>query len=592
MYKKIVALTLLVASSMAFADKVPFKAEAKRVKQENIQIDKKYDDMICPEDDNPIQDVLEDIHFESDYDKSSYFSHLKSYSARNNLGSCGFVSLIQALSYYDTFYNDNIIPEQYDRNPGNYNSFEDAKLVSPGVLRNYYYGSTRAGYYTYCHSNMDEDLESKLTVIHNQNYNTDFENEDFLYSIGGWDYQELLDNFYQEFNSNITVNVVSNLSGTNEFFEQRIKTIIDSGHPAVVHIKKMEGGTQHAYHSVVAYEYDEDGIWANFGWESDSDNHQLLLGGTNGYNTISQVFYLDFTSNPEVHSNNYIVRNVGWCGCNISNDIVIERGTHSAEMGPILYWRKDATDANQWFRLDVFAGDSPYPILYWQTESNKLTIGTYNWDWILSQSANTPRYLRFELQSFMEYSLEVVCVKYLLKPNAIELTEVSMTPRDFGFEQAYYSNVRMKSHSVNGVNFTTERKRCGFIQGEKINLSARKKDEGSAYLEFYFENAYVEHISIDVSLWSDQEMINASNATILLQYENNYAVATTLCDLFNDVTLSTDRNNQNHLEFDLPIGVRTIGIYSTAEAVGTKNKGRVAIGDITFQTVPDTIYNY
>ena len=84
-------------------------------------------------------------------------------------------------------------------------------------------------------------------------------------------------------------------------------------------------------------------------------------------------------------------------------------------------------------------------------------------------------------------------------------------------------------------------------------------------------------------------MINALNSTILIKYVDDYGVTRTLCDLFRDVTLSTDRTQQNHLELDLPLGVRTFGIYSTAEAVGTKNKGRVSIGNVTLQTYPDTL---
>lgn len=592
MYKNFIVLMFLATVSISLSNNTNCSGKKDKTSQPIIQKCISHRERECPRDAEQDNTILEDIDFESDYGRESYFANLLDYSAYNAMGSCGFVSMIQAMSYYDTFYNDSVIPEQYDRSETGTNTFAEAKMISPGVKRDVYDYYTWGSYYNYCHSNMNEDLQCKLTVIQNELLGTDNAGH-FEPSIGGWDYQEVLNRFYQEFNSDINVTVVSNEENeTNEFFEQRIKDIIDSGHPAVVHIKKMEGEIERSYHSIVAYEYNEDGIWANFGSDSNSNNHQLLIGGTNGYNKISQVYYLDYSNNPEVHSNNYIVRNVGWCGCNLANDMVIERNTLSVEEGPIFYWRKDATDENQWFRLDVFAGDSPYPILYWQTEHNKITIGLDDWNWIIGQSASTPRYLRFRLQSFVEYTLVTTCVKYLLKPNAISLTEISMTPHNYGFEQAYYSDARMKNHTINGVSFTTERLRCGLIQGEKINLSARKKEEGLAYLEFYFENAYIEHVSINISLWSDQEMINASNATILVKYESDYAVTTTLCDLFNDITISTDRNNQNHLEFDLPLGVRTFGIYSTAEAVGTKNKGRVSIGDLVFQTYPDTVINY
>lgn len=71
-------------------------------------------------------------------DVVTYFSNLYKYSPMNSYGSCGYVSLIQYLSYYDTFYNDSIIPENYERSQGNVATFEEAFSISPGVIRQDY----------------------------------------------------------------------------------------------------------------------------------------------------------------------------------------------------------------------------------------------------------------------------------------------------------------------------------------------------------------------------------------------------------------------------------------------------------------------
>ena len=55
-------------------------------------------------------------NYSSQLNMVNYFSNLNTFSPSNKGGSCGFVSLAQVLSYYDTFYNDSIIPEQYDKN--------------------------------------------------------------------------------------------------------------------------------------------------------------------------------------------------------------------------------------------------------------------------------------------------------------------------------------------------------------------------------------------------------------------------------------------------------------------------------------------
>lgn len=44
---------------------------------------------------------------------TGYFRNLSKYQPNNLFGTCTFVSLAQILSYMDTFYNDDIIPERY-----------------------------------------------------------------------------------------------------------------------------------------------------------------------------------------------------------------------------------------------------------------------------------------------------------------------------------------------------------------------------------------------------------------------------------------------------------------------------------------------
>ena len=75
--------------------------------------------MLTKEDfEEDFEDYIINNSFPNTLNKNSYFSNLYNYSPMNSHGSCGYVSLAQYLSYYDTFYNDNIIPESYERNQG------------------------------------------------------------------------------------------------------------------------------------------------------------------------------------------------------------------------------------------------------------------------------------------------------------------------------------------------------------------------------------------------------------------------------------------------------------------------------------------
>ena len=67
---------------------------------------------------------------------SHYFSKLTSNYGNNIKDSCGYVAIGMLMSFYDTYWDDNIIPEQYDAN----SRISDSTLnldfpYSPGIKR-------------------------------------------------------------------------------------------------------------------------------------------------------------------------------------------------------------------------------------------------------------------------------------------------------------------------------------------------------------------------------------------------------------------------------------------------------------------------
>ena len=77
--------------------------------------------------------------------KENYFLNLKDNFSQNEFGTCSYVSLENLLSYYDTFYNDDIVSEKYEVNtnnlsisPGSYNDTNEVKNVKKINSANYY----------------------------------------------------------------------------------------------------------------------------------------------------------------------------------------------------------------------------------------------------------------------------------------------------------------------------------------------------------------------------------------------------------------------------------------------------------------------
>ena len=257
----------------------------------------------------------------TDFNMIAYFKNLYDYSPKNIYGSCGYVSFIQYLSYYDTFFNDNIIPESYEYNQGNSNSMLQALSVSPGVLRNEYSVFKNVNYNPtvfkqYIENNKNIDFQMLLMYVKNEvnNWTTTH------YSIGMWSYQILIDylfqsnevyfNYYRVQNFGLTAKPTD--QNVVDFFDEYVKNQLDLGNPVLLHIANYNEVTDkyENYHSVVAYYYDENGIHAHFGWGNASADTII-----NSDYQITEAGVIDFANINHIHSNNYIINNLSHCGC-------------------------------------------------------------------------------------------------------------------------------------------------------------------------------------------------------------------------------------------------------------------------------------
>lgn len=167
-------------------------------------------------------------------------------------------------------------------------------------------------------------------------------------------------------------------------------------------------------------------------------------------------------------------------------------------------------------------------------------------------------------------------------------TSYTISPSDYGFPQSYCSNETRKKVSFGSLSFTTNRLRCGYIENQFINLSPRKNGFNTAYIEYEFINPIIS-MDINISFWSDDERYeHPNNAYAFIQYKNLYTDNwIDKCDLLNDISLSTDRNNQSKLHFDFPFKSREIRIiarFDTIFGLNDRNKGRISIGNITISS--------
>lgn len=583
-------------------DKSFFEEPFEQIDLEKLeQIEKDYsskgyfdDTFITPKENVPSfsEDYIDEekINFyqNTSFNMKDYFKNLNEYSPINNIGSCGYVSLIQAMSYYDTFYNDSIIPEAFDRNYSSALTENEANLHSPGTLRLKYKNSDYSSYYSFCHNTQSYCFQSFLTVEKNINKGTDTENK-FSFSIGAWDYNDLLKEVYQN-SATVAVGVYTNKS--QDSYINLIKNIIDSGNPAIVHIKKVNDGVESGHHSVVAYDYDENGIYANFGWDSNS-NHSLLLGGDNKYNAIYCVATLNFKEFGHSHSNNYIINNEYICGCNLDDDIRVKNSTLLTNIPPTFYWKRNVYDNNETYHISFKKSYGDSVIFDYDTNCNQITLSYNAWK-IINSNCLSKIYISLQRQSENNSYNETFSV--FDRPfNLMNIKTI--IPTDYGFQDAYPTDNSTKTnykrhYLIDGFSFRTRRYRVGYIHNECIVMSCIKTNVTEAFIEYAFD-VPISKIEVDLSHWRDyaNEWLdkNSGVAQLHIWHKKDWWNLLdsdkwiTKFDLLADSTnLSHDRNNKTTytIEFETPVyGFRFYSKINKPRS-STSNKGRICIGNM------------
>lgn len=559
-------------------------------------IENKYNNFYqTPEDSKPIAN---DKYIEysnnpfapnTSFDMTTYFKNLYEYSPNNNIGSCGYVSLIQTMSYYDTFYNDNIIPEIFDRKYNYSLSETETKSHSPGTLKLFYHDSEYTSYYEFCVETQQKSFESYLTILYNLKHNTNYDSC-FSYSIGGWEYEELLTELYGN-KTSVIIGQYGDKSQTE--YTQILKNIIDSGNPAIVHIqKKRQNGETYDHHSVVAYDYDEFGIYANFGWGKE-DNRSLLLGGKYGYDEIYFIATLNYHNMGHSHSNNYTIDGKDYCGCNINDTIFLRNSSIWTNVPPIIYWMKNPNDPNETYTISFRNSPKGTNIISLTTEKNQLVLSYDLWKSITGKCINDI-YISLKRNSKqVNYNEQISSFN---KPYSI-LSYITLLSTDYGFADAYpiddnTKNTYHRHYLKNGFSFRTRRYRTGYIHNEYVVMSCIKTGITEAFIEFAFDLP-INKIEVELSHWREYsyEWLNDTTGIAELQVWHNKIMGIPFDNdkwikkldlLSKETAMPHDRTKQAKyiIEFEEPVYCFRFYSKINEETISTNNRGRICIGNM------------
>lgn len=240
--------------------------------------------------------------------KEQYFANLKENFGHNYSSSCSYVSLEMLLMYYDTFSNDNIVPEKYEVksntilvSPGSFNDqnlYNDndsyvehinlykekslhAKLISYQI--SYLINSCGYTINQISKSLLSLDLNGKIRILKN-----------YLSDVCG--YVEGVDYEIEYTLSNVRNYIIDKINNENEVIICGLGTIDNSDS-----------------HSVIAYEFSDNTIYMNYGYHSGSVNtsREDLTILNSGGEEVEYMYANAMTVNfnlDHIHSDNYSIQ--------------------------------------------------------------------------------------------------------------------------------------------------------------------------------------------------------------------------------------------------------------------------------------------
>ena len=280
---------------------------------------------------------------QKNYFASYYFKNLKNgYFGNNTHGSCGYVAAAMMLSYYDTYLNDNIIDEKYDKEGTLPFDFDlSYSHESPGIEKEPTTATTSTGvnkdledftaeeYWNYIEANWQNNFQLYLIKIAEEQYNMYHDRVITLTENGiTWntDPEFPCASAMLHMKSVIEYYLCNEIGYgedkvTLEYENMDVRNFaiskIKQGQPVMLFLGSTSG-----CHFVVAYDLDDKGtedtadddIYAHYGW-GDDDTHINI--NTDTYPWLISAMAINFTNSVNhLHSNNYIgAHNKEYCSC-------------------------------------------------------------------------------------------------------------------------------------------------------------------------------------------------------------------------------------------------------------------------------------
>lgn len=546
--------------------------------------------------------------FLDDYYSSLYFSNLVDNFGNNTHGTCSYVAIGMLLSFYDSYWNDNLIPESYDK-VSNYQyvisptydfEYPSFDVLSPGIESEQWddvFELTESEYLTFVNQNESIYFQSKLIKLSQLYFGmAKFESSTNPYGMTFGEILGFLDYYLYDYRGLTTSNFYIDSENTNSNLVRSFAiSKITDGAPVLLRVSSPTLGC----HALVAYDYDSynDEIYVHPGWMDDDGNSLTHVSLSSlGFNNIVDAISLESNSS-HVHSNNYhSSRNINVCSCMYSfpQNVSIASGNYR-DMAPTFKWKslyneKWFEQYNPYFKLSILNSNQTTFLTINNISQKEYTLSSTDWENILYNLFGNTYYCYLELASnTYSYWDDYFYLKSFTKP--LEYNQLpQIKPNEYGFVDAYPSDDWTKdtfvSHTAShNFAFETRRYRTGYIHDEYIVMSPIRNGYKEAYIEYRFSYA-VTRIDVELAHWrpTSHEWLTSSTGEASIQYywENQWVDKLDL--LSSSTALPTNRNSHKFYKilFDNPVYRVRFHAETFSSNTNDSNRGRICIGNMAF----------
>ncbi len=232
---------------------------------------------------------------ESVYKLRNYYENLTENFGTNVVGSCGYVAITSILTYFDTYWDDNIIPEQYDVDVNSTSITNVLNETSPGcIYDNTLLHTSESVYRAECLRTSDYNLHSLLISQNSSLSVSVLGTEAVLKKFFPSSYDNAFIYLPYQFDNNMTTEQKNFLAYTY------VSSAIDRGLPVILNI---QDATHSKRHAVVAYSYNASNIICHFGWKGSPTD----LGFDYGDYVEIYALMILVPRMLHYHSNNYVI---------------------------------------------------------------------------------------------------------------------------------------------------------------------------------------------------------------------------------------------------------------------------------------------